>query len=279
MPAICSQLGVSQTNAFTHVAPFYDSLMTGVPYDYWTDYLEQLFSRHGISPRSVLDIGCGTGAVTLELAKRGYICHGVDISESMLTLARNNAAKAALAIEYTQQDASDLTLTGRRFEAIVSLFDSLNNILDPLRLAEAFQRAHHHLSSPGVLIFDVNTEYAFETGMFNQRSTPADGPLQYVWRSEYDAVHRLCTVNMTFRIDQPDGSQLGFEEKHLQRAYSKDEIFAMLEKAGFDSLWCYDAYTFKATRKRSDRIFFVAGRGLTARPVYVDSATRLRRHT
>jgi hypothetical protein len=128
-----------------------------------------------------------------------------------------------------------------------------------------------------VFIFDVNTEYALSAGMFSQRSTPADGPLQYVWQSTYDASERLCAIDMKFRYTEPDGTEREFKEMHLQRAYSKDEIFAMLDTAGFDALWCYDAYTFKATRKRSDRVFFVAGRDLTARPSYVDEAFRPRR--
>lgn len=277
MHAADSQPDNIDASSFTEIAPFYDALMAGVPYDHWVDYLEHLFRRHEIEPRTVLDIGCGTGAVALELARRGYSCCGVDLSAAMLEVARRNAGNAYLAIEYVCQDAAELLLAGRSFDAAVSLFDSLNNILDPVRLEMAFERAYHVLNSPGIFIFDVNTAFALESGMFNQRSTPVEGPLQYVWRSRYDIATRICTIDMNYRFTQADGRERLFHERHFQRAYSKDDILAMLERAGFDFQWCYDAYSFKLPRKRSDRVFFVASKGLTARPPYVNEAMTLSR--
>ncbi|MDR3709378.1 MAG: class I SAM-dependent methyltransferase [Capsulimonadaceae bacterium] len=266
-----------QPTAFTQVAPFYDALMAGVPYDYWADYIEQLFARHGIEPDTILDIGCGTGALTIELAERGFRCVGVDLSESMLECARANCSRKALAIEYSRQDAAEFSLPGRRFDAATSLFDSLNNLITPERLTMAFKRVAHHLSVPGIFIFDMNTEYAFTSGMFNQRSTPADGPLQYLWRAHYDRDERICRIDMSFRYE-PDGqAPREFHETHVQRAYDSAEIEQWLLASGFDYVWRYDAYTLKSPKRRSDRVFFVASRSLTARPPYVNKVLPVRR--
>jgi ubiquinone/menaquinone biosynthesis C-methylase UbiE len=254
---------VPEANAFGHVAQYYDMLMAGVPYDYWVDYIEQLWSRHGLLPLSVLDVGCGTGAVAIELRRRGYEPVGVDISASMLDFARRNAAAKGAPVRFEVQDAAELSLPGQRFDAIVSLFDSLNNIVEPDRLQMAFRQAYEHLASPGLFIFDVNAEFAFKAGMFRQRSTDADGPLQYVWKPVYDPQTKLCVIEMTFRYTPTDGRPASmFSETHVQRWYETGDVIEMLQRAGFGPVWVYDGYTFKPARKRSDRLFFVAAKDM-----------------
>ncbi len=56
----------------------------------------------------ILDIGCGTGRHTVEMAKRGYLVTGVDLSESMLAMAREKAALAGVTPEFLQGDARKL---------------------------------------------------------------------------------------------------------------------------------------------------------------------------
>ena len=244
--------------SFGPVAAYYDELMAGVPYRFWVRYLGQLWDRHGLTPRTVLDLACGTGTVSRLLATQGYSLTGVDLSESMLERARREAAQERLAIDFIRQDAADLNLGDLRFDAVISLFDSLNYILEPTRLASAFAHVHRHLNPGGSFIFDLNTEYALAMGMFNQSSARKGEPLHYRWRSRYDPETRLCTVSMRFSYDPGDGDRQVFHETHRQRAYHKDEITGWLRDAGFSSVSVYDSYTTEPAKKRSDRLFFVA---------------------
>lgn len=109
-----------------------------------------------------------------------------------------------------------------------------------------------------MFIFDVNTAYAFRQGMFDQKSIPSDGPLQYKWKSTYDETTRLCHVTMNFDYRTTNGDRVQFEELHVQRAYSTEEILKMLEIAGFRSTSVYDAYSLHPPKRRSDRLFFAA---------------------
>jgi ubiquinone/menaquinone biosynthesis C-methylase UbiE len=66
------------------------------------DFTEQVIG-HGKSPK-VLDVGCGTGRHSVELAKRGYMVTGVDLSESLLDRARQKAAAAGVKVTFLRQD-------------------------------------------------------------------------------------------------------------------------------------------------------------------------------
>ena len=59
----------------------------------------------------ILDIGCGTGRHSKELAKRGYTVTGIDLSESQLNRAKELAVKDGLNINYQIQDARELTFS------------------------------------------------------------------------------------------------------------------------------------------------------------------------
>jgi len=248
-------------DAFTRVAPYYDHLMAGVPYRFWVEYLERLWRQHGASPRSVLDVACGTGTVSRMLYQRGYSVSGVDLAVAMVELARERALEHNLPIPFFQQDAAELDLPGHTFDAAISLFDSLNYILEPARLAEAFRRICVHLGPAGSLVFDLNTEYALAEGFFNQSCSRKHEPLHYRWRARYDRDTRLCTITMRFVLNREEGDPLVFTEVHRQRAYTRDEITGFLQAAGFTHVAAYDAYSLDPPNKRSDRIFYFAGKG------------------
>lgn len=244
--------------SFGPVAPLYDILMAGVPYRFWLGYLEKLWARHDLAPKTVLDLACGTGTMSRLLAARGLDVVGVDLSPGMLEAARRRADEEGFAIPFFQQDAAELSLAPRTFDATVCLFDSLNNILDESRLTQAFVRVFQHLAPGGSFLFDLNTEYALAQGMFNQSCSRKDEPLHYRWRSRYDPEARLCTVHMRFSYDPGGGRRQEFTEVHHQRGYHKEEIQQWLRQAGFADVTVYDGYTLDPPKKRSDRLFYVA---------------------
>ena len=247
-----------EAQSFGPVTPFYDHLMSGVPYRFWMDYLEKVWKKHGQAPKTVLDLACGTGTVSRKLADRGYLPTGVDLSAGMLDVARQRAAEASLPILFIEQDAADLDLGDARFDAVICFFDSLNYILDAERLQSALARVYKHLVPGGSFFFDVNTEYALAEGMFDQSCTRKNEPLHYRWRSRYDPETRLCTIRMAFSHDDGSGARTKFTEVHQQRGYTKDELTRWLRDAGFTGITLYDAYSLDPPKKRSDRLFYFA---------------------
>ncbi len=245
---------------FVAVAALYDTLMYGVPYDDWLAYLQTLLAERDTRPHVVLDLACGTGNVTELLYRAGFAPTGVDIAPGMIAQARRKAQASGLNIPYYIQDAAELNLPEKRFELCVSLFDSLNYVTDPQRLALAMGRVARHLQPGALFIFDLNTEFALRNRFFDQNNLGQEERLRYDWRSDYDPQTRLCRVRMRFWYREDDGSDRAFEETHWQFAYRIEEIQAMLAAAGFADVAVYQAYTLRPPARTSDRVFYVARR-------------------
>ncbi len=238
--------------SFGPVAPYYDELMSEVPYDMWSGYYQLLLAQLSTNPKTMLDVCCGTGNVTELLAQEGFALTGFDISGPMIDVAKRKAKEKGLDIEYHVADAANLNL-GKQFDAAYSFFDSLNYITDPAHLAKAIKRVGEHTRMGGSFIFDVNTAYAFEKKMFDQQDLRKNTRLKYRWRGDYDSEARMIRVSMEFWLEGKE-----FHEEHVQRAHSDEEIRTYLSDAGFEVAHVYESYTLDRPRKASDRLHYVA---------------------
>ncbi|MCX7799734.1 MAG: class I SAM-dependent methyltransferase [Fimbriimonadales bacterium] len=238
--------------SFGPIAPFYDELMSVVPYRMWVGYYLLLLAQQGVRPRSILDVCCGTGTMCELLHQEGFEVTGIDLSPDMIAVARRKAANKGCDIRYETADACDFEL-GRRFDAALSFFDSLNNILEPERFRSALGRVFEHLEPGGSFVFDLNTAYAFEQRLFDQRNLRPSARLKYDWVGEYDPSTRIITVHMTFWRDGVE-----FRELHRQRAYDDEEVREMLREVGFTDIRGYASYTLDPVRRKTDRVHYAA---------------------
>lgn len=249
------------TNQFTSLAPYYDELMSHVPYHKWVDYVLKICKRHKHTPQRILDCACGTGNVTYELARRGFEATGVDISQDMIDIARGKSTFAAPTPRFFQADLSEMNLTpetGYQFDTITCLYDSLNYLTRPELLQQAFARIRQHILPNGLFIFDMNAPYAFETDMFTQSDLSPSRQLRYDWVAHFDRQTRLCTVDMTYYRRMEDGTSLRFQETHCERSYSMIEIVQFLNAAGWQLVESFDSYRLVPPHARSERWYFVA---------------------
>ena len=238
--------------SFGPIAPYYDELMSQVPYDTWAGYYRLLLAQLGHEPESLLDVCCGTGTCAEILTEEGYQVTGFDISEPMIAEARRKAEEKGLDIDYHVADAAELDL-GTQFESAYSFFDSLNYITDPEHLRKSIIKVGEHLVPGGSFIFDVNTEYAFTEHMFDQEDLRKATKLKYHWRGDYDTETKIIKVKMNFWYGEEE-----FQEVHVQRAYSDEELREYLDDADIDVVKVFDSYTLDPPRKKSDRLHYVA---------------------
>ena len=133
-------------------ARVYDTFMDNVPYEEWSRYLTGLLLRYGVSEGLVLELGCGTGAMTRLLARAGYDMIGVDNSMEMLEIAMEKQEKEKTDILYLLQDMREFELYGT-VRAVVSVCDSMNYITDEEDLLQVFRLVSNYLDPGGVFFF------------------------------------------------------------------------------------------------------------------------------
>jgi SAM-dependent methyltransferase len=97
-------------------------------------------------PTSVLDAGCGTGRVAIELARRGIDVVGTDVAPDMLLTAQQRAPQ----LEWVEADLATLDL-GRRFDAVVMAGNVLLFVA-PGTQAEVVRRCGEHVGPTGVVV-------------------------------------------------------------------------------------------------------------------------------
>ena len=81
------------------------------------DFIEQELNND--KSLSLLDVGCGTGRHSIELSKRGYSVTGIDLSDSLLSKARDKAIKQSLTIDFQRHDARNLPFESEFDQAIM----------------------------------------------------------------------------------------------------------------------------------------------------------------
>ena len=243
--------------AYENLAGCYDQFTRDVDYVRWADYLERHFARSALPIHTVLDLACGTGSLTLELARRGYEMIGVDQSEEMLAQAAEKCRQASeIPPLFLHQSMDKLDLYGT-FDACVCCLDSVNYVTSPQKLERAFQRVHTFLMPGGLFVFDVNTPdklRALDGQVFLDESADA----YCVWRADYSARRRVCTYGMDLFTLEPDGRWSRAEELHEEYAYEPDELEALLIRAGFSRIKQYGERKLRAPKAGEGRIFFAA---------------------
>ena len=101
----------------------------------------------------ILDIGCGTGRHSIELAKRGYKVTGVDLSESQLTRAKEKASAQNLSINFEKHDARELTFVDE-FDLVIMLCEGAFSLMETDEMNfQILRNATKALKSKGKLIF------------------------------------------------------------------------------------------------------------------------------
>ena len=245
-------------SSYSFLAGCYDQLTYDVDYAAWADYIEKHFQKRPLPGRTVLDLACGTGSLTWELALRGYELIGVDQSLEMLAeAAEKNRGVSPIEPIFLCQPMEKLDLYGT-IDACVCCLDSVNYVTRPQKLQKAFERVHLFLMPGGLFLFDVNTPEKL-AGLDGQVFLDETEDAYCVWRAEFSRRSHICSYFMDiFRLDQATGQWERGEELHQERAYGLEELAAMLERAGFRDIKTFGGLTMRPPKAGEPRVFFTA---------------------
>ena len=273
-------------DAYTDFATVYDTFMDETPYEVWGNYVAELIERYGVSKpllkekavendsadiaedseeaiaqerNLIVELGCGTGSFTLEMAKKGYDIMGIDLSPEMLDIARNKAANEGFNLMFLEQDMRELDLyctTG----TIVSVCDSVNYLTDPEDVITTFKLVNNFLFPKGIFIFDFNTVHKYRDVIGNATIAENRDECSFIWDNYYYEEDHINEYDLSIFVMQDEKNNIfkRFQETHYQRGYTLEEMTSFVKEAGLEFITAIDADTHENVTSDSERIYIVA---------------------
>ncbi|AIU70500.1 SAM-dependent methyltransferase [Thermococcus eurythermalis] len=194
------------------------------------DFVEELFQKEAEREvKKVLDLACGTGIPTLELARRGYQVIGLDLHEEMLAVARRKAGAEGLNIEFVQEDALEIGFE-EEFDAVTMFFSSIM-YFDDSTIQELFNSVKRAIRPGGVFIADFPCWfYGGSDGPIVWDERKGDERLVITdWRKVEPAFQKLHFKRLV-QILKPDGSVKAFMVDDELNIYTPREMRLLAEK-------------------------------------------------
>lgn len=217
----------------------YDILYRDKNYEKECDFIEALFEKWNYQPKTILDLGCGTGEHAVILTKRGYKVTGVDRSSPMLEIARKKARDKGLEIEFIEGDLTNISLN-RKFDAVISMFAVISYQTTNEAVSSVCKLARESLVPGGLFMFDCWHGLA----VLKARPSPR---IKEVKLNSKEKIIRfteptLSTLTHTAEIKfktwmiREDYLINKIEESHVMRFLFPQEIKYFLEVAGFKEI-------------------------------------------
>jgi SAM-dependent methyltransferase len=176
---------------------------------------------------AILDLCCGDGRIAAMLWRRGFRVTGLDGSEQMLECARRRVPDA----EFRLGDARDFHFS-RRFDAVVSTFDSLNHVMTTAGLNKVFMNVRQCLKRGRIFLFDLNREEAYRK-LWSRTSVTVDERCVSVARGSYVPRQRIARCDITL-LKLNGGCWTRSDFCLRQRLHQRDAVLRALQSAGFD---------------------------------------------
>jgi ubiquinone/menaquinone biosynthesis C-methylase UbiE len=232
------------------IAPFYDTL---VPRDIKgiCNSVERILKRYN-NKKEILDLGCGTGRFTIELAKRGYKMQGFDICDEMLKVARKNSKKRHLKIKFIKADIRNFKL--KRKANVIWARGSLGDLLKMADFKKALKNIRNNLLKNGVFIFDVR-DYLYHLKTFKKGRSQStrvfkkrNKVLTFSVVQSLNQKMRIAVIKTEVTVKSPKNI-IRFKINHALKHYTKEELAKLLNKAGFKILEIMPGYELAKENK------------------------------
>jgi SAM-dependent methyltransferase len=244
---------MGNNEAYTEFALIYDELMTEIPYDTYVDLIS--LAAGGIKGRRVMDVGCGTGLLSVKLAKAGALVTGIDLSKDMLTIAEKRANDLSLNIDFLEKPMQEIEGTNQ-FDAAVIAIDSLNYLPDRESVRKTFTGIHSVLKSGGVLMFDVHSTFKTDVIFMESPFTFDNDRIAYIWHTEEGDQEHSVLSELSFFVKEESGLYRRFNEKHEQKTFDVFEYVDLLQESGFTVERIFADWEDEPPHEESERIFF-----------------------
>ena len=192
------------------------------------EMLLEWLKRRDLAPKNAMDLACGTGILCRLLRNAGIAASGMDLSEGMITVARENDPEGI----YTVADMTTFR-PAEQYDLVTCTGDAVNHIPELSAVEQIFRNVYDYLAPGGHFVFDILNEHEvsdsepFEmdftdtTRVWFRMTRPAPG-----------------TVHLTIRVYE--NGELAFEEVIRETIHDVEEICTMLKRVGFRLVLCAD---------------------------------------
>lgn len=207
----------------------------------------------------ILELCCGTGRLTLPIARDGYDISGVDYTSSMLDQAKIKASEAGLKINFIEADIRTLNLH-EKYDLIFIPFNSIHHLYKNEDLFKTFNVVKSHLKKGGLFLLDCfnpNIQYIVEGEKEQQEIaayTTEDGreilikqTMRYENKTQINRIEWYYFINGKFNSIQNLDMRMFFPQ----------ELDSYLEYSGFNILHKYGGFEEEAFNDNSEKQVFV----------------------
>ncbi|NGZ73768.1 class I SAM-dependent DNA methyltransferase [Saccharibacillus alkalitolerans] len=247
----------------------YDELMQDMPYAKWKRFALEAWEKHG-NPRNVVELGCGTGTLTVMLAEQGYGMIGIDLSEDMLAVAQDKAEERpplqgllrSGSLRFVRQDMTEW-MTPEPADSVISFCDCLNYLTEPEQVEAAFRATYEGLKPGGTFLFDVHHQNTLRRYEEEQPFVLDEEGISYIWTCGMDEEREEIEHHLRIFVRRDNDAAAAhvydrFDEVHVERAYDPQWLREALLRVGFSEAECYADFEWRAPDEDAERLFFVA---------------------
>ena len=220
-----------------------------------------LIDRGVLPGAEILDAGCGTGRYGLELARRGYVVRGVDLSPEFIDIATHAIGTSTGRISFGVGDIAHLPTS--RY-AVILCRGVLNDVVDDASRDAVFKAFAEALQSNGVLILDVrewaaSLERKTLEPLFRKRVSTDRGELTFTSVTALDPENRQLLLSERHELIE-EGAKRISDYHFVMRCWEKEELNVLLARHGFGKVSCFGAYHPGVAVGATDRLVVVAQR-------------------
>lgn len=207
----------------------------------------------------ILELCCGTGRLTVPIAKDGHNICGVDYTSSMLEQAKVKASEAGLEINFIEADIRSLNLQ-EKFDFIFIPFNSIHHLYKNEDLFKAFNGVKNHLKEGGLFLLDCfnpNIQYIVE-GEKEQKKiaeyTTEDGRAVLIKQTmRYESATQINRIEWHYFINGEFHSIQNLD----MRLFFPQELDSYLEGAGFEIIHKFGNFEEGRFENKSEKQIFV----------------------
>lgn len=210
----------------------------------------------------ILELCCGTGRLTLPIAKDGYDICGVDYTSSMLERAKLKASEAGLKINFIEADMRTLNLQ-EKFDLIFIPFNSIHHLYKNEDLFKALEGIKRHLKEGGVFLLDCfnpNIQYIVESEKEQKviaEYITSDGREVLIKQTmRYESATQINRIEWYYFINGEFHSIQNLD----MRMFFPQELDSYLERAGLNVIHKFGSFEEEAFTDNSEKQIYVLSR-------------------